>query len=69
MTRRRRRYRPSLKAFHAFVARLRRHFPLIHHPTLKRSGDFVGFPNGVLVFALRPDPGGTEAGASGTLYI
>ena len=46
-------YSPSLAAFHEFVARLRAHFPKIHHTKLKATGNFVGFPNGVLVFAMR----------------
>jgi len=46
-------YRPSLRAFHAFVEELRKHFPSVQHAKLKRTGDFVGFPNGVLVFATR----------------
>jgi len=46
-------YRPSLRAFHAFVEDLRKHFPSVQHAKLKKTGDFVGFPNGVLVFATR----------------
>ncbi|KAH8078544.1 hypothetical protein JL720_9742 [Aureococcus anophagefferens] len=49
-------YRPSLPKFHAFVKRLRTHFPRIYHSKQKRSGDFSGFPNGVLVFAMREPP-------------
>ena len=49
-------YRPSLPKFHAFVARLRTHFPRIYHSKQKKSGDFSGFPNGVLVFAMREPP-------------
>ena len=48
-------YRPSLPRFHDFVARLRTHFPRIYHARQKRAGSFSGFPNGVLVFAMR-DP-------------
>ena len=47
-------YAPSLLQFHAFIARLRAHFEYVWHPKIKRkTGLFVGFPNGVLVFALR----------------
>ena len=46
-------YRPSLRAFHAFIEDLRKHFPSVQHAKLKKTGDFVGFPNGVLVFATR----------------
>ena len=49
-------YRPSLRAFHAFVDDLRKHFSSVNHAKLKRTGDFVGFPNGVLVFATRAAP-------------
>ena len=49
-------YRPSLRAFHAFVDDLRKHFSSVNHAKLKRTGDFVGFPNGVLVFATREAP-------------
>ena len=49
-------YRPSLRAFHAFVDELRKHFPSVQHAKLKKTGDFVGFPNGVLVFATREAP-------------
>ena len=49
-------YRPSLPKFHAFVARLRAHFPRIYHSKQKKSGNFSGFPNGVLVFAMRDPP-------------
>lgn len=46
-------YAPRLDHFHAFVARLKGHFGLVSHPKLKAVGNFVGFPTGVLVFALR----------------
>ncbi|KAJ8603135.1 hypothetical protein CTAYLR_004588 [Chrysophaeum taylorii] len=50
-------YAPCLDHFHAFISRLKSHFSLVHHPKLKSVGTFVGFPNGVLVFALRhPSP-------------
>mmetsp|Transcript_5745 Transcript_5745/g.16949 ORF Transcript_5745/g.16949 Transcript_5745/m.16949 type:complete len:348 (-) Transcript_5745:66-1109(-) len=47
-------YAPSLRRFHEFVARLRAHFPCIYHSKQKRTGNFTGFPNGVLVFAWHP---------------
>ena len=46
-------YLPSLPSFHRFIEQLRRHFPNVRHCKLKKTGDFVGFPNGVLVFATR----------------
>mmetsp|Transcript_61111 Transcript_61111/g.105285 ORF Transcript_61111/g.105285 Transcript_61111/m.105285 type:complete len:227 (+) Transcript_61111:325-1005(+) len=46
-------YHPDLGNFHAFVKRLKSHFPVIHHPKLKLTGSFTGFPNGIVVFALR----------------
>ena len=49
-------YRPSLPRFHAFVEKLRATFPRIHHSKQKRTGSFTGFPNGVLVFAMRDFP-------------
>lgn len=58
-------YAPRLDHFHAFVARLKRHFGLVSHPKLKAVGNFVGFPTGVLVFALRRPssiPAATELG-------
>uniref|UniRef100_A0A7S3JPP9 Methyltransferase FkbM domain-containing protein n=1 Tax=Aureoumbra lagunensis TaxID=44058 RepID=A0A7S3JPP9_9STRA len=48
-------YEPSLPHFHAFIERLKHHFPIIYHPRLRATGQFIGFPNGVLVHALRGD--------------
>lgn len=50
-------YAPNLPEFHAFVARLRSHFPLIHHPKQRPVGEFVGFPTATRILALRkPSP-------------
>ena len=46
-------YAPSILQFHSFIYRLKSHFPYIWHPRLRKTGLFVGFPNGVLVFAMR----------------
>lgn len=49
-------YSPDLEYFHTFISNLKLHFPYIHHSKLKKSGKFVGFPNGVLVYAKKCIP-------------
>lgn len=53
-------YSPDMAAFHGFISDLRQHFPFIYHARLAESGRFVGFPNGVVVFAKRDAPQDTS---------
>jgi hypothetical protein len=49
-------YSPDLAYFHQFIEKLKVHFPYVHHSKLKKVGNFVGFPNGVLVYAKKHMP-------------
>ena len=53
-------YSPSLEDFHSFISDLKQHFPYIHHSRLAKSGRFIGFPTGVVVFAKRDQPRDTS---------
>ena len=53
-------YSPSMEDFHSFILDLKQHFSYIHHSRLAKTGNFIGFPTGVVVFAKRDPPRDTS---------